>query len=120
MPGVEKPGPVRDPGPYAPWIRPHLLLADGRAAEAADAVRSLPDPPPNQMLEVLWCLAGRAALAVGDSETTAHAEQALAPAAEEIAGAGSAMLTFGPVGEHLVALRRGIRKLGKRSHGLMC
>jgi DNA-binding SARP family transcriptional activator len=107
----ERPGPVRDPGPYAPWIRPHLLLADGRTAEAAEGVRSLPDPPPDHLLEVLWCLAGRAALAVGDSATAARAERALAPAAEEIAGAGSAMLTFGPVREHLSALREGPEQL---------
>jgi DNA-binding SARP family transcriptional activator len=101
----EPPGPVHDPGPYEPWIRPHLLLADGRATEAADAVRSLPDPPPDHMLEVLWCLAGRAALAVGDLAVMARAEHALAPASGEVAGAGSAMLTFGPVDEHLSALR---------------
>jgi DNA-binding SARP family transcriptional activator len=103
----ERPGPVPDPGPYEPWIRPHLLLADGRTAEAAEAVRALPEPPPDHLLEVLWCLAGRAALAVGDPETAARAERALAPAAGEIAGAGSAMLTFGPVREHLAALRSG-------------
>ncbi|MHA6617038.1 BTAD domain-containing putative transcriptional regulator [Pseudonocardia sp. DLS-67] len=102
----EGPGPVNDPGPYAPWIRPHLLLADGRTAAAADALRSLPEPPPDQLLEVLWCLAGRAALVLGDAETIARAERALAPAAGEIAGAGSGMLTFGPVSEHLDALRR--------------
>nr|BFF18617.1 BTAD domain-containing putative transcriptional regulator [Promicromonospora thailandica] len=31
-------------GPYAPWARPHLLLA--RGGDAADAVRRLPDPRP--------------------------------------------------------------------------
>jgi Bacterial transcriptional activator domain len=103
----ELPGPVRDPGPSEPWIRPHLLLADGRTADAADALRSVPEPPPDHMLEVLWCLAGRAALAVGDPETAARAERALAPAAGEIAGAGSAMLSLGPVQEHLAALRSG-------------
>jgi DNA-binding SARP family transcriptional activator len=101
------PGPVDDPGPYEPWIRPHLLLADGRTAEAVAAVRALPEPPPDHLLEVLWCLAGRAALAAGVPETTGRAERALAPAAEEIAGAGSGMLTFGPVREHLAALRSG-------------
>jgi DNA-binding SARP family transcriptional activator len=101
----EPAGPVRDPGPYEPWIRPHLLLAGGRTADAAEAVRALPETPPDHLLEVLWCLAGRAALAVGDSATAARAERALAPAAGELAGAGSGMLTFGPVDEHLAALR---------------
>ncbi len=99
-------GPVDDPGPYLPWIRPHLLLADGRQDEAATAVRALPDPPPGHLFEALWCLAGDAALATGDDDVAARAEAALTPAADEIAGAGSGMLTLGPVEEHLQALRR--------------
>ncbi|SFT52946.1 hypothetical protein SAMN05660657_01372 [Geodermatophilus amargosae] len=45
-------GPVGDPGPYAPWVRPHLLLVQDRAAAAA-ALRDLPDPPPGLLLEAL-------------------------------------------------------------------
>jgi DNA-binding SARP family transcriptional activator len=100
------PGPVDDPGPHLPWIRPHLLLADGRRDEAATAVRALPDPPPGHLFEALWCLAGDAAMATGDDDVAARAEAALAPAAAEIAGAGSAMITLGPVEEYLQALRR--------------
>ncbi len=89
-------------GPYEPWIRPHLLLA--ARAPAARAVADLPDPPPGLLLEALWALAGRAALAVGDAAVKARAHAALAPASGEIAGAGSGMLTLGPVSEHLLAL----------------
>ncbi len=48
----------------------------------------------------LWVLAGRAAMAVGDAAVLARARDALAPAAGELAGAGSGMLTAGPA-DHL-------------------
>ncbi|MFD6447717.1 BTAD domain-containing putative transcriptional regulator [Promicromonospora sp. NPDC060204] len=110
-----------DWGPYEPWARPHLLLARGahgahgaRGARgtrgdaaavtaAARAVRRIPDPPPGLLAEVLWVLAGRAAVAVGDRRIAERARAALAPAAGEIA-AGSGVLTAGPVQEHLDAL----------------
>jgi len=89
-------------GPYEPWIRPHLLLTAGDPA--GNAVAHLPDPPPGLLLETLWVLAGQAALAVGDSAAMARAHAALAPAAGEIAGAGSGTLTAGPVSDHLAVL----------------
>ncbi|MEU4362392.1 BTAD domain-containing putative transcriptional regulator [Promicromonospora sp. NPDC023987] len=91
-------------GPYAPWAVPHLLLARGADAEAAAAVRRIPDPPPGLLTEVLWILAGRAAVAVGDRRAAERALVGLTPAADEVA-AGSGVLTAGPVGEHLRALR---------------
>ena len=94
---VEVEGPL---GPYEPWLRPHLLLAAG--APAGDAVAAVPDPPPGLLLEALWVLAGRAALAAGDRTVLGRARAALAPAAGEVAGAGSGMLTAGPVAEHLL------------------
>ncbi|WAP57662.1 AfsR/SARP family transcriptional regulator [Streptomyces sp. S465] len=93
-----------DWGPYAPWARPLVLLAQGRHAEAATALRAVPDPPRDLLLEALWCLTGRAAIAVGDRETMARAHTALAPAAAELAGAGSGLLTLGPVSRHLTDL----------------
>lgn len=90
-------------GPWAPWARPHLHLARGAAAEAADAVRRLTDPPPGLLAEVLWVLAGRAAVAVGDVRVARRAAEALAPAAGETA-AGSGMLTAGRVADHLDVL----------------
>jgi DNA-binding SARP family transcriptional activator len=90
-------------GPYEPWARPHLLLARGADAEAAAAVRRIPDPPPGLLAEVLWILAGRAAIAVGDRRVAERARAALTPAAGEVS-AGSGVLTAGPVRDHLEAL----------------
>ncbi|SCG40909.1 BTAD domain-containing putative transcriptional regulator [Micromonospora humi] len=90
-----------DWGPYAPWARPLVLLAAGRRADAAAALRRTPPPPRDLLLEALWALTGRAAVALGDRVATRRARDALAPAAHEVAGAGSGMLTAGPVAAHL-------------------
>jgi DNA-binding SARP family transcriptional activator len=90
-----------DWGPYEPWARPLVLLAQDRRREAAAALRRLPDPPRDLLSEALWCLTARAAIAVGDRETMERAHTALTPAAGELAGAGSGLLTLGPVAEHL-------------------
>ncbi|MEV4617892.1 BTAD domain-containing putative transcriptional regulator [Asanoa sp. NPDC049573] len=94
-----------DFGPYAPWARPLVLLAHGRRPAAAAALRQAPDPPPDLLLEALWVLVGRAAVQVGDGDRARRAHQALTPAAAELAGAGSGMLTAGPVAQHLARLR---------------
>ncbi|MFE5125668.1 BTAD domain-containing putative transcriptional regulator [Streptomyces sp. NPDC056669] len=99
-----------DWGPYAPWARPLVLLARDQPAEAAAALRVVPEPPRDLLLEALWCLTGRAAIAVGDRETMARARAALAPAAAELAGAGSGLLTLGPVSRHLADLSDALRK----------
>lgn len=97
-------------GPHEPWARPLVLAAQDRRDEARAALRRLPDPPRDLLLEALWCLAARAAIAVGDREAMERAHAALTPAAGELAGAGSGLLTLGPVARHLddlaVALRR--------------
>ncbi|MBP8536273.1 BTAD domain-containing putative transcriptional regulator [Streptomyces sp. MK37H] len=98
-----------DWGPYAPWARPLVLLAQDRRAEATAALRTVPEPPRDLLLEALWCLTGRAAIAVGDRETIALAHAALAPAAAELAGAGSGLLTLGPVSRHLADLAEALR-----------
>ncbi|XUL86681.1 BTAD domain-containing putative transcriptional regulator [Streptomyces galilaeus] len=90
-----------DWGPYEPWARPLVSLAHGRPNDARAALRSLPDPPRDLLFEALWCLAARAALAVDDRDTMEHARDELAPAAAELAGAGSGLLTLGPVARHL-------------------
>jgi DNA-binding SARP family transcriptional activator len=90
-----------DWGPYEPWTCPLVLLAQDRRAEAALALRQAPDPPRDLLLEALWCLTARAAIAVGDREVMDRAHAALAPAAGELAGAGSGLLTLGPVARHL-------------------
>lgn len=93
-----------DWGPYGPWVRPLLLLARDRPAEAAAALRDVPDPPRDLLFEALWCLAGRAAIAVGDRTMMQRAFAELTPAANELAGAGSGLLTVGPVSGYLDAL----------------
>ncbi|WP_396795680.1 BTAD domain-containing putative transcriptional regulator [Microbispora sp. H13382] len=90
-----------DWGPYAPWARPLVLLARGHRTEAAAALRALPEPPGDLLTEALWCLAARAALTLGDRTTMERAYAALLPAAGELAGAGSGVLTLGPVAGHL-------------------
>ncbi|MEO3839815.1 BTAD domain-containing putative transcriptional regulator [Streptomyces sp. CNZ287] len=97
-------GPDADWGPYEPWVRPLLLLGEGRRAEAATALRAAPEPPRDLMQEAVWCLLARAAVELGDRETMARARDRLAPAADEIAGAGTGLLTLGPVAAHLAAL----------------
>ncbi|MFE7420060.1 BTAD domain-containing putative transcriptional regulator [Rhodococcus sp. NPDC057529] len=84
-----------DWGPYEPWARPHLLLAEGRPDDAAAALRRIPDPPRDLLVEALWSLIEHAAAAVGDTRLIERARIELAPAAGEIAGAGSGMLTMG-------------------------
>nr|WP_206439135.1 BTAD domain-containing putative transcriptional regulator [Streptomyces scabichelini] len=93
-----------DWGPYEPWVRPLILLDQGRPDEAAAALRTIPDPPRDLLLEALWCLTGRAAIAVGDRDMMERAHTELTPAADELAGAGSGLLTLGPVSDHLTAL----------------
>lgn len=93
-----------DWGPYEPWTRPLLLLEAGRHDEAAAALRRTPVPPGDLMTEAMWALTGRAAITLGDKAMMAKTEAALAPAAAELAGAGSGMLTAGPVSDLLNAL----------------
>jgi hypothetical protein len=99
-----------DWGLYAPWARPLVLLARDRTTEAASALRETPDPPRDLLLEALWCLTARAAIAVGDRESMERAHAGLAPAARELAGAGSGLLTLGPVSEHLDDLAAALRR----------
>ncbi|WP_326751333.1 hypothetical protein [Streptomyces hirsutus] len=93
-----------DRGPYAPWIRPLVLIEQVRSAEAAEALREALDPPRDLLQEVLWCLTARAALPLGDRDSMRRAHTALTSAAGELAGAGSGLLTLGPVPEHLTGL----------------
>lgn len=90
-----------DFGPYQPWARPFVLLRAGRHDEAAAALRALPESPHDLLREARLCLAARAALALDDHATMRHAYAELLPAAGELAGAGSGVLTLGPVAGHL-------------------
>ncbi|XRQ07144.1 BTAD domain-containing putative transcriptional regulator [Actinomadura welshii] len=98
-----------DWGPYKPWAEPLVLLARELPEEAAAALRRAPDPPRDLLFEALWCLIARAAIAVDDRETMARARGELVPAAGELAGAGSGLLTFGPVARHVDDLTAALR-----------
>jgi hypothetical protein len=94
-----------DWGPYRAWASPWLLLARDHTAEARQALLRCPAPPPGLLAEALWSLTARAAVALDDRARAAAARDALVPAAAEIAGAASAMLTAGPVSEYLTELQ---------------
>ena len=97
-------------GPYAPWARPLVLLGRDRPADAAAALRQTPEPPRDLLYEALWCLTAQAAIALGDRTAMERAHAELAPAANELAGAGSGMLTVGPVAHHLDQLDAALRR----------
>lgn len=93
-----------DWGPYEPWVRPLVLVAQERHSDAATALHDVREPPHDHLLELLWCLIARAAVAVGDQEWIERAHTALVPAADEYAGAGSGLITAGPVSTYLKEL----------------
>jgi hypothetical protein len=93
-------------GPYEPWVRPLILLSAERRAEAAAALRELPESPHDPLREARLCLAARAAVALDDRATMRRLYIQLRPAAREGAGAASGVLTFGPVAGHLDRLSR--------------
>lgn len=93
--------PSPDRGPYEPWIRPLVLLGTGRREEAAAALRRVPEPPHDLLYEARLCLVARAAVALADRATMERVYTGLLPAAGELAGAGSGVLTLGPVARHL-------------------
>jgi hypothetical protein len=74
------------------------------ALGTAAALSSLPEPPHDLLQEARLCLIARVALALDDRTTMKHVYTKLLPAANELAGAGSGVLTLGPVAHHLRAL----------------
>lgn len=93
--------PHLDWGPYRPWARPLVLLAQHRTEEARTALAAVPEPPPDHLQEALWCLTARAAVRLGERGIAARAGAALRGARTEHAGAASGMLTLGPVARYL-------------------
>lgn len=90
-----------DWGPYEPWVRPLVLLAEGRRDEASEALEEVPDPRHDLLFEAMWGLVAEASVALGNDSMLARARGQLAPAASELAGAGSGLLTLGPVARWL-------------------
>ncbi|MGV9700106.1 BTAD domain-containing putative transcriptional regulator [Streptomyces sp. NPDC003470] len=100
--------PRADWGPYRPWAAPFALLGEGREAEARSALRALTEPPPDLLHEALCCAEAALALALGDRTALRRTYGRLLPAAGQLAGAGSGLLTFGPVDDWLAAIRRAL------------
>ncbi|WP_233288965.1 AfsR/SARP family transcriptional regulator [Kitasatospora sp. MBT63] len=90
-----------DWGPYRPWTRPLVLLAQDRVEEARATLAAVPEPPRDHMQEAMWCLTARAAVRLGERGIAARAAAALRDACAEHAGAASGMLTLGPVARYL-------------------
>ncbi|MFF4898185.1 BTAD domain-containing putative transcriptional regulator [Streptomyces sp. NPDC001068] len=93
--------PHLDWGPYRPWTRPHVLLAQHRDKEARTALAAVPDPPHGHLQEAMRCLIARAAVRLDEHGIAAHAASFLRDARAEHAGAASGMLTLGPVAQYL-------------------
>ncbi|WP_224274366.1 AfsR/SARP family transcriptional regulator [Streptomyces sp. LS1784] len=93
--------PHLDWGPYRPWARPLVLLAQDRTEEARAALATVPEPPRDHMQEAMWCLTVRAAVRLGAPGIAARAQAALRDACAEHAGATSGMVTLGPVARYL-------------------
>ncbi|MEU8296412.1 BTAD domain-containing putative transcriptional regulator [Micromonospora sp. NPDC048909] len=93
-----------DWGPHAPWVRPLALAAAGHRDETVAALRALPESPHDLLREARACLVARAALAADDRNAMSYAYAELLPAAGELAGAGSGVLSLGPVARYLADL----------------
>ncbi|MFC9436435.1 BTAD domain-containing putative transcriptional regulator [Nocardia sp. NPDC057030] len=91
-------------GPYEPWVRPIILSAKGLRDEAAAALHAVPDSPRDLLLELRTCLRARAALTLGDEPAVRHCYDQLLPAATELAGAGSGLISLEPVAHYLAEL----------------
>ncbi|QBI54343.1 Transcriptional regulatory protein EmbR [Streptomonospora litoralis] len=95
-----------DWGPYAPWAAA-LIRAEG--SSRADVP---PQAPVGLLDEALTCLRAHAAMAAGDREAMRHCYEHLLPAADELAGAGSGLLTLGPVAHCLGDLADALGRRG--------
>ncbi|WP_055588928.1 AfsR/SARP family transcriptional regulator [Streptacidiphilus griseoplanus] len=106
--------PADDWGPYRPWGELFSLLRSGRRADVRAALHALPEPPADLLYEALSCLQAAVALEVGDQAALAQARTRLLPAAGQLAGAGSGLVTLGPVDRWLAAVTAA---LGRRPSG---
>ncbi|MGX1912579.1 AfsR/SARP family transcriptional regulator [Streptomyces phaeochromogenes] len=95
------PDPRADWGPHRPWAEPFTLIAEGRHTEARTALHALPVPPHDLLYEAYCALEAEAALRLDDRTVLERARTRLRPAAAELAGAGSGLLTLGPVERYL-------------------
>ncbi|MEV4759562.1 BTAD domain-containing putative transcriptional regulator [Micromonospora sp. NPDC049559] len=114
VPGVD---PDADWGPYRDWVRPLGRLAAGDRAGALAALAAIPESPHDLLREARACLVAVAAVALRDRPAMERGYAELLPAADELAGAGSGLLTLGPVAGHLARLAAGLgRPARAREH----
>ncbi|MFE3589215.1 BTAD domain-containing putative transcriptional regulator [Streptomyces niveus] len=104
VPPPEAVDPRADWGPYRPWITPLTALSTGDEPGALHALHAVPDPPHDLLYEACCCLEATAALHLTDHPTLLRARTRLLPASAELAGAGSGLLTLGPVAGYLEAI----------------
>jgi DNA-binding SARP family transcriptional activator len=90
-----------DWGPYRSWARPVVLLARGERDQAYAAARDIPDSPRDLLFEARTCLHALVAAQLGDRPRLERLYAQLLPAAGELAGAGSGLLTLGPAALYL-------------------
>ncbi|WP_052360481.1 BTAD domain-containing putative transcriptional regulator [Kutzneria albida] len=93
-----------DWGPHLDWVRPLGLLAAGDRDGALAAARAVPESPRDLLYEARTCLLAVAAIELRDRPLMRQAHARLLPAAGELAGAGSGLVTLGPVSRYLDAL----------------
>ncbi|RKT88624.1 Transcriptional regulatory protein, C terminal [Saccharopolyspora antimicrobica] len=107
-----------DWGPFLPWVRPLGLLDAGDRDAAVAAARAIPESPPDLLREARLCLTATTAVRLGDQAMMEQTYAALEPAAAELAGAGSGLLTAGPVAHHLEKLATGLGRshAAQRNH----
>lgn len=119
MRGDALPGPDAfaglDAGPYQPWLAPLTLAASGAVEQARQALTTVPRPPHDLLQEALWCVLARAAATVGHEPVLRRAHDELSAAAGESAGAGSGLVSFGPVAHHLRVVRNALDATGRPS-----
>ncbi|MET8626296.1 BTAD domain-containing putative transcriptional regulator [Kitasatospora sp. NPDC004669] len=91
-------------GPYHPWAAPFAALRTGQRADAQAMLRAVPEPPADLTYEALCCLQAAVALDLGDRAVLKRLHARLLPASGELAGAGSGLITLGPVNRWLTAI----------------
>ncbi|WP_051766242.1 ATP-binding protein, partial [Saccharothrix syringae] len=101
-----------DFGAYTPWCRPLLTQTE----------TPIPDSPHDLLYEARTCLHAITAVRTNDRPAAERLHAALEPAANELAGAGSGMLTLRPVAHYLgdlaATLGRHRRAAEHREHAL--
>lgn len=106
-----------DWGPFLPWVLPLGLLDAADHDGAVAAARAIPESPPDLLREARLCLTATTAVRLGDQALMERTYAALEPAESELAGAGSGLLTAGPVAQHLAELATGLgRPRAARQH----